>query len=329
MFALFRLRDKGLISSGEYARLAAAYHSCDISSTASNRRGPPDPHAPSDPIQLDLLARKCRPKAPAATLTTGETLKEKLDEPPRSCPGGLRPGVHAQKPMYYTIPPESPAAPERGRGASSAGGQPGAPLGTGARRQLAEAVAKPAWRRGIERFQHFLEKSVGRRRPPELLGRRPPSWPPRWLFDIFEHSFHFADSLLRYPERWMRLGQAASTRRRTRWKRPRLVGAFYPPARCCASRGKAFSKRPHLRHPGQDSALADKVIDAWPTASPSPKRRRRPALPTARGPDDGDRTGPTWACASSTWARDARPGLLIPDAGRRRARVLDRRRRTA
>jgi len=81
------------------------------------------------------------------------------------------------------------------------------------------------------------------------------------VLDIFEHSFHFADSLLRYPELLDEIGQplqlegepleeAESVRRFYRRQMLRIPGR------------KHSRSRPHLHHAGKTSALADKVIAA-------------------------------------------------------------------
>ncbi len=113
-------------------------------------------------MQLDLLARKM-PSESTGAMLTGETLKEKLDEHLAAVREIYDRVVHAQKPMYYTIPPEPAAAEEEGETQAPADNltrllEQRAP-------HLAEAVASAGLHRGRERFEHFLEKSVRRRRP--------------------------------------------------------------------------------------------------------------------------------------------------------------------
>ena len=71
--------------------------------------------------------------------------------------------------------------------------------------RLAEAVARAGLHRGRERFEHFLEKAFA---SPDLLDRLDgdPSLA-AGLLDIFEHSPHFADELLRYPELLEEIGR--------------------------------------------------------------------------------------------------------------------------
>ena len=59
MFALFRLRDKGLLSDAEYARLAAAYQFLRYLEHRLQMEEDRQTHTlPDDPEALDVLARK-------------------------------------------------------------------------------------------------------------------------------------------------------------------------------------------------------------------------------------------------------------------------------
>ena len=70
MFALFRLRDKGLLSDGEYARLAAAYQFLRYLEHRLQMDEDRQTHTlPSDAEQLELLARKMPARGPGAPLT--------------------------------------------------------------------------------------------------------------------------------------------------------------------------------------------------------------------------------------------------------------------
>jgi glutamate-ammonia-ligase adenylyltransferase len=257
MFALFRLRDKGLLSGGEYARLAAAYqflryleHRLQIDEDRQTHT------LPSDPIQLDLLARKMPPEGTGAILT-GETLRAKLDEHLAAVRDVYDRVVHAQKPMYYTIPPEPEAAEEDGETPAPAGNL--ARLLEQRAPQLAEAVANAGLRRGIERFQHFLEKNVAGTDLQSRLEGDPKL--AASVLDIFEHSFHFADDLLRYPELLDEIGQpfqlegerledAESARRFYRRQMLRIQGE------------SILEAAPIFATLGKTSALADCVIAA-------------------------------------------------------------------
>ena len=258
MFALFRLRDKGLISSGEYARLAAAYQFLRYIEHRLQIEEDRQTHTlPSDPIRLDLLARKMPPESTGAMLTTGETLKQKLDEHLAAVREVYDRVVHAQKPMYYTIPPAPAAAEEEG--------EPQAPADNLARLleqrapQLAEAVASAGLRRGIERFQHFLEKSVAGADLQSRLESDPKL--AAGVLDIFEHSFHFADDLLRYPELLDEIGQPFQLEGES-LEEAESVRRFYRRQMLRIQGESLLQASPIFATLGKTSALADRVIAA-------------------------------------------------------------------
>jgi len=205
---------------------------------------------------LDLLARKMPSESTGAVLA-GETLKAKLDEHLAAVQEVYDRVVHAQKPMYYTIPPP-PETPEEE-------GEPQAPADNLARLlehrapQLAEAVATAGLRRGIERFQHFLEKSVAGADLHSRLDGDPKL--AASVLDIFEHSHYFADDLLRYPELLDEIGQplqlegewlqdAESVRRFYRRQMLRIQGE------------SILEAAPIFATLGKTSALADYVLAA-------------------------------------------------------------------
>jgi glutamate-ammonia-ligase adenylyltransferase len=257
MFALFRLRDKGLLSAGEYARLAAAYQFLRYIEHRLQIEEDRQTHTlPSDPIRLDLLARKMPPESTGAILTA-ETLQAKLDEHLAAVREVYDRVVHAQKPMYYTIPPEPAAAEEEGEIHAPADNL--ARLLEQRAPQLAEAVASAGLRRGVDRFQHFLEKSVAGADLENRLDGDPKL--AASVLDIFEHSFYFADDLLRYPELLDEIGQplqlegewledAESVRRFYRRQMLRIQGE------------SLLEAAPIFATLGKTSALADHVLAA-------------------------------------------------------------------
>ncbi len=78
MLALSRLRDKELLSDGEYARLANAYQFLRNLEHRLQMEEDRQTHTlPADPIRLEALARRMPPEATGASLT-GESLEERL-----------------------------------------------------------------------------------------------------------------------------------------------------------------------------------------------------------------------------------------------------------
>jgi [glutamine synthetase] adenylyltransferase / [glutamine synthetase]-adenylyl-L-tyrosine phosphorylase len=207
MISLLRLRDKGLLSGAEYARLATSYqflrnleHRLQIEEDRQTHT------LPSDPARLNILARKMPPDSTGERFT-GQTLQDRLHEQLSAVLEIYDRVVHAHKPVYYTLAPGHGirhAGPEE---AADAIAPPSnltrfldqrAPL-------LAQTVAGSNLYRGRERFEHFLEKAFA---SPDLLEQlNSDSGLARDAIDIFEHSPYFADDLLRYPELLDEIGQ--------------------------------------------------------------------------------------------------------------------------
>jgi glutamate-ammonia-ligase adenylyltransferase len=202
MLALSRLRDKGLLSDLEYARLANAYtflrtveHRLQIEEDRQTHT------LPRDPERLEVLARKMPPESAGAEPSV-ESFQNRLNEHLAAVQEIYERVIHAQKPMYYTLAP-APAPAEDA--------EPAAPASNLTRfldqraPRLAEAVAASALHRGSDRFEHFLEKAMAN---PDILAAldSDPALAADVL-DIFEHSPYFADDLLRYPELLDEIGE--------------------------------------------------------------------------------------------------------------------------
>jgi len=257
MPALFRLRDKGLLSGTEYARLANAYqflrrleHRLQFDEDLQTHSLPTDPDA------LDLLARKMLPAGNAQT-PTGETLQQDLKDHLAAVREIYERVIHAQRPLYYTMTAEpSPVEEEVERPDRASNMErfldQRAP-------RLAGAVAAAGLHRGRERFEHFLEKAFA---SPDILARLDSDAKlAAGLLDIFEHSPHFGDELLRYPELLDEIGldvrldgeplpDAAALRR------------FYGRQMLRIQCRSMLEAAPIFSSLEQTSALADCVIDA-------------------------------------------------------------------
>ncbi len=202
MFALFRLRDKGLLSGVEYARLASAYQFLRYLEHRLQLEDDRQTHTlPADADGLGLLARKMPPAATGEVLDTN-SLQRSLNEHLAAVREIYERVIHAQKPLYYTpgLDPPLEEDPEP------------APLATNLTRfldqrapGLAAAVALAGLHRGRERFEHFLEKAFAQ---PEILERLDgDAHLAAGVLDVFEHCGYFADELLRYPELMEEIGE--------------------------------------------------------------------------------------------------------------------------
>lgn len=194
VFALFRLRDKGLLSTAEYARLASAYEFLRNLEHRLQFYDDRQTHTlPSNPEALEILARKMSAGTAMETLAA-DWLERQLEDHLSAVREIYERVIWAQKPMAAEIaaphngvqeyPP--PAASNLTRFLDQLAPQLGATLG---RLKL---------RRDKERFEYFLEKVVSN---PQWLARLEPHPAlAECAVDLFEHSRYFSDQLIRDPE---------------------------------------------------------------------------------------------------------------------------------
>jgi glutamate-ammonia-ligase adenylyltransferase len=208
--ALFRLRDKGLLSSAEYPRLAAAYQFLRYLEHRLQMEEDRQTHTlPTDSDALEQLAARMPCDATGQRLTRA-TLQSTLDEHLAAVRETYERVVYAQKPMYYTPPVGNLPGGEVEFGADEEA-DPRTASTSLARLleqrapQLAGIVASSGLRRGLERFEHFFDKhSAGS----DILERlNSDTKLAAQVIDIFEHSPYFADNLLRYPELLDEIGE--------------------------------------------------------------------------------------------------------------------------
>ncbi len=195
MFALFRLRDKGLLSDTEYARLASAYQFLRYLEHRLQVEEDRQTHTlPTDARHLDVLARKM-PQG----IANGEELKQRLQDHLAAVREIYDRVIHVRR-YAVAAPPVEPVRREEP--------EPPPPESNVTRAleqcapRLAAAIAAANLRRGRVRFDHFLEDAVA---SPERLALLEAS--PAGVLDLFEHSAHFADQLLRYPDLLAEIGE--------------------------------------------------------------------------------------------------------------------------
>src|SRR5579875_232778 len=205
LLALFRLRDKGLLSGLEYARLASAYQFLRYLEHRLQIEDDRQTHTlPAGENELDLLARRMPADASwgyTEPLRNGEALLAKLAEHRTVVREIYERVIYAQQPMYYTTALESAAG--------TAEPEPGPARETVAESnlirfldqrapQLGSAIDAANLKRGRDRFEHFLEKTLADGGLLERLNADPEL--ARATLDIFEHSPYLSDQLLRSPE---------------------------------------------------------------------------------------------------------------------------------
>ena len=203
MLALFRLRDKGLLSDTEYPRLASAYqflrnleHRLQFSDDLQTHT------LPSQPEEIEALARKM-PWSETGGVASAETLLGAVNRHLEEVQEIYERVIHAQQPMYYGPaplsesggegPPEEPPAFAQEAVASNLIRflDQKAP-------DLAQLLSRQDLHRGLRHFEHFLELILPQ---PDWLGwlESDPVLASR-VIDLFEHSSYLAEQLIRSPE---------------------------------------------------------------------------------------------------------------------------------
>ena len=273
VFALFRLRDKGFLSDGEYARLSAAYSFLRYLEHRLQMEEDRQTHTlPNNPARLNLLARKMPPDATGLTLD-GADLKQRLQEHLSAVREIYHRVVHAYRQPAYT-PVEPHTAPPAELEAPPPDTNLERVLGDRAPR-LAHALAAAHLRRGRARFESFLEEAVA---SPELLGA--PRKVSRRRVGHLRAQRPLRRSAPPLPGTAGGNRRAVPTRRRT------------PSGRRCAA---PFLPPPDAAHPVRKHARA---------AHPSSRRSARPACsPTASSP-------PPTASRSTNRRRPRAPATL-------------------
>ncbi|HTM49436.1 MAG TPA: hypothetical protein VL285_12165 [Bryobacteraceae bacterium] len=201
--ALFRLRGKDLLSAAEYSRLASAYEFLRNLEHRLQFYDDRQTHTlPADTETLERIARKMPASRPGET-ANAESLMARLLTHLAEVRDVYERVIHAQKPMYYLMAaPETPPAEESPP--APAADLPSAAVASSLVKFLdqraphvAAVLARSAPRRSSERFEHFLEKVLA---DPDVLGRLEAD--PNLVesvIDLFEHSQHFSDQLIRTP----------------------------------------------------------------------------------------------------------------------------------
>jgi glutamate-ammonia-ligase adenylyltransferase len=194
MLALARLQDKGFLTGAEYGRLAQAYqflrhleHRLQFDEDRQTHR------LPEDPAELELIARRM-PGASAGATSAGGSAESLLRE--------LRNHFAAVLEMYARVVRSQPPAGAAPTEASSqAGGRHTAFVIQALDQRapaLAAAVARADLHRGYLPFEYFLERLSHDPARIERLNSEPEL--AATALDLFEHSPHFAEELIRRPE---------------------------------------------------------------------------------------------------------------------------------
>jgi glutamate-ammonia-ligase adenylyltransferase len=210
LFALSRVYDKNLLSSGEYARLASAYQFLRHIEHRLQFYDDRQTHTlPTNPEELEVLARKM--PAESGEPLTAESLEVRLEEHLGNVREMYARVIQARKPMYYSLADGDNAAdrwqPMDLDVPSFAPANLARYMDERAPR-LSATLARVKINRGRERFEHFLEQMFSNE---EWLARLDAdSALVERVVNIFECSQYFGDQLLRHPEMLEELASAAA-----------------------------------------------------------------------------------------------------------------------
>ena len=199
LLALFRLRDKELLSAAEYAKLASAYQFLRHLEHRLQFDEDRQTHAlPRDAEALQVLARRMPQISGAGS--TAESLLRQINMHLEEVQEIYERVIHAQRPIYYTMQMPTNATPELDTESS-----PADPASSNLVRfldskapSLAAHLARQGLRRGAKFFEHFLEKIIAQ--PEWLRSLDTDPIVAGCVFDIFENSPYFSEQLIRTPD---------------------------------------------------------------------------------------------------------------------------------
>ncbi len=198
MLALFRLRDKDLLSSTEYSRLTSAYQLLRNLEHRLQFAEDQQTHAlPAGHDELELVARRM-PAAQLGRAPSVESLLKDLNSHLEEVQEIYERVIHAQRPAYYSTPVSAPVPVGEPVDEPEAAASNLVRFLDQKAPGLASALARGNLRRGARHFEHFLEHVLSRPDQLERLDRD--GVLAGYAIDLFEHSPYFAEQLIRTPD---------------------------------------------------------------------------------------------------------------------------------
>lgn len=198
MLALSRLRDKNFLSESEYSRLAAAYEFLRHLEHRLQFQDDRQTHTlPTDRRELEILARKM-PATELGRLPSADKLLHQLNLHLEEVQQTYDRVIHSQQPLYYSIsPPQVDRLQELPLNADPMSSNLIRFLDQRAPKLASLLKSQPSFRSGRS-FEAFLERVNSNEAQLRLLDED--CILASDTIDLFEHSIHFAEELIRRPE---------------------------------------------------------------------------------------------------------------------------------
>ncbi|MCC7234719.1 MAG: glutamine-synthetase adenylyltransferase [Bryobacterales bacterium] len=206
LLALFRLRDKGLLSETEYSRLAHAYQFLRNLEHRLQFADDLQTHILPDDAETTRLMALRMPAGQLGSEPSGKELRETLQRHLSQVQDIYERLIHAQIPAHYREPlasvSEIPKA-EMDVLLQQLPGGPAAPSNLVRSLEmkasgLAATLSRLKLTYGLRSFEHFLEKVLPNQQWLNWLDEDPTL--AAYVVDLFEHSPFFAEQLVRKPE---------------------------------------------------------------------------------------------------------------------------------
>ncbi|HUQ91969.1 MAG TPA: hypothetical protein VM120_09820 [Bryobacteraceae bacterium] len=216
LLALFRLRDKNLLSDSEYSRLVSAYEFLRHLEHRLQFDEDRQTHVlPRDRDHLEVLAQRMPAPEPGSRSSASQMLN-RLHEYLEDVREIYERVIHAHQPMYYssmTGPTLHPDADDRRSGTPAVESAKLDPPDSNLIRfldqkapNLASAVNRANLRRGAKSFERYLEWVVSNPEWLKWLDSDPALT--GYLLDLFEHSLYFSEQMVRFPDMLQELRKA-------------------------------------------------------------------------------------------------------------------------
>jgi glutamate-ammonia-ligase adenylyltransferase len=263
LFALFRLRDKALLSDKEYSGLASAYQFLRHLEHRLQFLEDRQTHTlPSEEDELEILARKM-PVQASGMAANAQSLRAHLEQHLAAVRELYERVIYAQRPMSYSPAAATEAGQESPPETVEVAPQPASNLARFLDQRapgIAAVVARSRLHRARQRFEYFLERVLAHPDALELLDRNAEL--SECTIDLFEHSQHFSDQLIRDPGQVIHLCPSGPAVHGAPLEEPGELRRYFARQMLRLQSESLFRRVPIFTTLEQTSDLADTVIAA-------------------------------------------------------------------